>query len=125
LVPLLLSPNGNLCVELTDGTDDEEALGWPSYDSTLEDVGPLWDALDEQLVGSVAHSITDALLETFGPAEHCVILQSVATAIYAARTLDWWSGGDCNRLVSLIPPGAQPCFTALAPPRFVIFGVPR
>jgi hypothetical protein len=50
LVPLLLSAHGNLCVELTDRTDDDEALGWLSYDSTLEEVGPLWDAIDEQLV---------------------------------------------------------------------------
>jgi hypothetical protein len=51
LVTLLLSAHGNLCVELTDGTDDDTAAGWLSYDSALEEVGPLWDAIDEQLVG--------------------------------------------------------------------------
>jgi hypothetical protein len=50
LVTLLLSAHGNLCVELTDGTDDDDATGWLSYDSTLEDVGPLWHAIDEKLI---------------------------------------------------------------------------
>jgi hypothetical protein len=49
LVPVLLNANGNLCVELTDGTDDVDATGWLSYDSILEDVGPLWHAIDEQV----------------------------------------------------------------------------
>ena len=49
LVPLLLSARGNLCVELTDKTDDDYAPGWLAYDSILEHAGPLWEALDEQI----------------------------------------------------------------------------
>jgi len=44
----LLSSNGDLCVELTDGSDDPNAVGWLSYDTIVEDVGPLWNALDEK-----------------------------------------------------------------------------
>jgi hypothetical protein len=49
LVPLLLSARGHLCVELTTDADDDQATGWLAYDSTLEDVGPLWPALDERI----------------------------------------------------------------------------
>lgn len=49
LVPLLLSARGNLCVELTDKTEDDYAPGWLAYDSILEHAGPLWEALDEQI----------------------------------------------------------------------------
>ena len=44
LVPVLLSARGNLCVELTDVADGDQETAWFAYDSTLEDVGPLWDA---------------------------------------------------------------------------------
>jgi hypothetical protein len=45
----LPSANGNVCADLTDDTDDDRAAGWLSYDSTLEDVSPLWDELDERM----------------------------------------------------------------------------
>ena len=50
LVSLLLSARGNLCIELKTGSDDDHATGWLAYDSTLEDVGPLWNAFDDRIV---------------------------------------------------------------------------
>ena len=50
LVPLLLSARGNLCGELTDVADGDQETAWMAYDSTLEDLGPLWAALDERIV---------------------------------------------------------------------------
>jgi hypothetical protein len=52
LIPLLLSARGNLCGELTDVADGDQETAWLAYDSTLEDVGPLWAALDERIAES-------------------------------------------------------------------------
>jgi hypothetical protein len=49
LVSVLLSARGNLCAELTDVADGDHETAWLAYDSTLEDVGPLWAALDERI----------------------------------------------------------------------------